>query len=202
MGVSTLRLLLASTHPRSACPPSMRGEPTPGLMMTERSSTKEAGRLSEPNTSSPPGRRSTMNGARDPPGSFPSGSARGPARRRELPRLPRARRRPRPPPPRRRITMRRKRRRSTMRRRNKCHDVPTTFDLQNIYQTKYILDENKSLSIHIPWCPVSTQLMAPHHHHHRHKTTDQVSPSLVSCDFHVGPRPQHLYQYSPCLFCD
>merc|ERR1712242_84813 len=33
-------------------------------------------------------------------------------------------------------------------------------------------------------------------------TTDQVSPSLVSCDFHVGPRPQHLYQYSPCLFCD
>merc|ERR1712061_931176 len=109
------------------------------------------------NTSSPPGRRSTMNGARDPPRSCPSGSVRGPARRRELPRLPRVRRRPRPPPP---------------RRRNKCHDVPTTFDLQNIYQTKYILDENKSLSIHIPWCPVSTQLMAPHHHHHRHKTTD------------------------------
>merc|ERR1711878_266617 len=146
----------------SVCTPSTRGEPTPDLTTTERSSTKEAGRLSEPNTSSPPGRRSTMNGARDPPGSCPSGAARGPARRRELPRLPRARRRPRLPPP---------RRRSTMRRRNKCHDVPTTSDLQNIYQTKYILDENKSLSIHIPWCPVSTQLMAPHHHHHRHKTT-------------------------------
>merc|ERR1719195_129892 len=113
------RLLLASTLPRSACTPSMRGEPIPGLTMTERSSTKEAGRLSEPNTSSLPGRRSTMNGARDPPRSCPSGSARGPARRREPPRLPRARRRPRPPPPRRRITMRRKRRRRTMRRRNK-----------------------------------------------------------------------------------
>merc|ERR1712079_358517 len=34
-----------------------------------------------------------MNGARDPPRSCPSGSARGPARRRELPRLPRAMRR-------------------------------------------------------------------------------------------------------------
>merc|ERR1712039_673345 len=101
--------------------------------------------------------------------------------RRERPRLPRARRRPRPPPPRRRITMRRKRRRSTMRRRNKCHDVPTTFDLQNIYQTKYILDENKSLSIHIPWCPVSTQLMAPHHHHHHHKTTDHLPGVSESC---------------------
>merc|ERR1712024_423696 len=81
------------------------------------------------------------------------------------------RRRPRPPPPRRRITMRRKRRRSTMRRRNKCHDVPTTFDLQNIYQTKYILDENKSLHSH---SLVSSQ-------HPAHDTTPPPSPSQDHC---------------------
>merc|ERR1712210_270569 len=56
----------------SACTPSMSAEPTPGPMTTGRRCTREAGKLSEPNTSRPPGRRSTTSGARGPPRSCPS----------------------------------------------------------------------------------------------------------------------------------
>merc|ERR1712168_376912 len=81
--VSTQRLLLASTHPRSVCTPSTRDVPTPEPTTTERSCTKAAGRSSEPKPWRPCGRTSTKTGPRDPRPVFPSGSASAPARRLE-----------------------------------------------------------------------------------------------------------------------
>merc|ERR1712156_785896 len=55
-------LSLANTHPRSACTPNTSVGLTPGPMRTGENFTKEAGKLSEQNTSKPSGRRNTMNG--------------------------------------------------------------------------------------------------------------------------------------------
>merc|ERR1711862_1090368 len=89
------------------------------FMMTERSCTRVAGKLSELNILKLPGRRSTMNGARDHPRSFPSGLVRDPARRRESLRLLRERREKRLPQLRRRNMMKRRKKRSMMRRKSK-----------------------------------------------------------------------------------
>merc|ERR1712156_1320504 len=97
----------------------MSVEQTPDLMMTERSCMRVAGKLSELNTLNLPGRRSMMNGARDHPRSFPSGSVRDPARRRENQRLLRERREKRLPQLRRRIMRKRKKRRSMMKKKSK-----------------------------------------------------------------------------------
>merc|ERR1712098_335175 len=67
---------------------STRGEPTPGPTTTGRSCTKVAGRSSGQRPLTLSGKRSTTNGPRGLPRSFPSGSERGPARRLENLNLP------------------------------------------------------------------------------------------------------------------
>merc|ERR1712080_390816 len=66
---------LVNTHPRFACTPNTSVELTPVPMRTEGSFTKEAGKLSEQNTSKPSGRRNTMNGCSAARPSCPRGSA-------------------------------------------------------------------------------------------------------------------------------
>merc|ERR1711983_381357 len=117
------------THQRSECTPSMSAELTPDLMMTERKCTRVAGKLSELNILKLPGRRSTMNGARDHTRSFPSGSVRDPARRRENLRLLRERRERRLLQLRRIMRKKRRRKRSMMKRRNK-HSKTNTIIVQ------------------------------------------------------------------------
>merc|ERR1712114_86253 len=127
--VLTQRPSLESTHQRSECTPSMSVEQTPDLMMTERKCMKVAGKLSELNTWRLHGRRSMMTGARDHPRSFPSGSVRDPARRRENPRLLRERREKRQLQLRRIMRKKRRRKRSMMKRRNK-HSKTNTIIVQ------------------------------------------------------------------------
>merc|ERR1719410_2660329 len=69
-----------------------------------------------------------MNGARDHPRSFPSGSVRDPARRRENQRLLRERREKRPPQLRRRNMMKRREKRLPQLRRRKR----SIFDINNL----------------------------------------------------------------------
>merc|ERR1712066_1147224 len=64
-----------------ACTPNTSAGPTPGPTKIGESFMKEAGKLSELNTSKLCGRRNTMNGCSAPRPNCPSGSARGPARR-------------------------------------------------------------------------------------------------------------------------
>merc|ERR1711937_889873 len=116
--VSTPKLLLASTHPRSGCTPSTRGEPTPGPTTTGRSCTKVAGRSSGQRPLTLSGKRSTTNGPRGLPRSLPSGSERGPARRLENLNLPKETRKEV------RRHLQRKRRRKRKKRRSKL--VPHT----------------------------------------------------------------------------
>merc|ERR1711976_154402 len=120
--VLTQRPSPASTHQRSECTPSMREELTPDPMMTERKCMKVDGKLSELNTLNLSGKRSTMNGARDHPRSFPSGSVRDPARRRESQRPQRVRKEKRQQL--RRPMKRRKKRRSMMKRKRRNKQQP------------------------------------------------------------------------------
>merc|ERR1712106_1296139 len=64
----------------------MSAELIPEPMTTGRSCMRVAGKSSEPNLSMPSGKRSTKNGPRGHQRNFPSGSARGQARRLEIPR--------------------------------------------------------------------------------------------------------------------
>merc|ERR1711976_803642 len=115
--VLTQRPSLESTHQRSECTPSMKEELTPDLMMTERKCMKVDGKLSELNTLNLSGKRSMVNGARDHPRSFPSGSVRDPARRRESQRPQRVRKEKRQLL--RRLMRRRKKKRSMMKRKRR-----------------------------------------------------------------------------------
>merc|ERR1711936_682273 len=157
--VLTPRPSLASTHPRSACTPSTSAEPTPGPTTTGRSFTRVAGRLSEPSTSSPPGRRSTTSSPRDPPRSCPSGLVRGPARRRETPRPQRVRRMLRLLQLTRSTMKRRRRmRRNMTRRKNKLFlyfNASMPFDLLGPSYS-YILDLEKLRNIP-DWLVVENQ---------------------------------------------
>merc|ERR1711976_1106173 len=120
--VLTQRPSPASTHQRSERTPSMREELTPDPMMTERKCMKVDGKLSELNTLSLSGKRSMMNGPRDHPRSFPSGSVRDPARRRESQRPQRVRKEKRQQL--RRPMMKKKRRRNMMRRKRRNKQEP------------------------------------------------------------------------------
>merc|ERR1712083_204620 len=77
----------------SACTPSMNAEQTQEPMMTGRSCTKEAGRLSEPSLLMLSGKRSMRNGPRGHQRSFPSGLVRGQARKLVMLRLLRVKKR-------------------------------------------------------------------------------------------------------------
>merc|ERR1712027_61158 len=152
--VLTQRPSLASTHQRSECTPSMREELTPDLMMTERKCMKVDGKLSELNTLNLSGRRSMMNGARDHPRGFPSGSVRDPVRRRESQRPQRVRREKRQQL--RRLMMRkRKKRRSMMKRKrrnklitNTLSSSITTTRLKNIPHPDWF-DRHSSADVHV-----------------------------------------------------
>merc|ERR1711970_869313 len=77
----------------SACTPSMNAELIPEPMKTGRSCTKVVGKFSDQNLSMPFGKRSTMNGPRDPQRNCPSGLERDQARKPEHPKLLKARKR-------------------------------------------------------------------------------------------------------------
>merc|ERR1719270_3316036 len=86
-----------------------------------------------------------MNGARDHPRSFPSGSVRDPARRRENQRLLRERRVKRLPQLRRRNMMKRRKKRSMMRRKSKQTIFDLQYSLTNIHSGLWIYISKKSL---------------------------------------------------------
>merc|ERR1711973_763796 len=71
-----MRLLLASTHQRLECIPSMRGEPTPELMMTEENCMREVGMFFTLSSWRRHGKRRWMNGLADQNLNFPSGLER------------------------------------------------------------------------------------------------------------------------------
>merc|ERR1712027_236703 len=152
--VLTQRPSLASTHQRSECTPSMREELTPDLMMTERKCMKVDGRLSELNTLNLSGKRSMMNGARDHPRSFLSGSVRDPARRRESQRPQRVRKEKRQQL--RRLMMRKRKKRRSMtkrKRRNKLTSNTlsssiTTTRLKNIPHPDWF-KRHSSADVHV-----------------------------------------------------
>merc|ERR1712215_57799 len=94
-------------------------EQTPEPMMTGRSCTKEAGRLSEPNLLMLSGKRSMRNGPRGHQRSFPSGLVRGQARRLGMLRLLRGRKRAVKKHLQKRNMMKKRRRRKKRRRKKK-----------------------------------------------------------------------------------
>merc|ERR1712027_43952 len=143
--VLTQRPSLASTHQRSECTPSMREELTPDLMMTERKCMKVDGKLSELNTLNLSGKRSMMNGARDHPRSFPSGSVRDPARRRESQRPQRVRREKRQQL--RKLMMRKRKRRNKL-TTNTLSSSITTSRLKNIPHPDWF-NRHSSADVHV-----------------------------------------------------
>merc|ERR1712025_634869 len=126
MGERQKAQLRAKVLKKGLDPEALTGKYPPKIRMyskyerrTDTRSYDDGKKLYELNILKLPGRRSTMNGARDHPRSFPSGSVRDPARRRESLRLLRERREKRLPQLRRRNMMKRRKKRSMMRRKSK-----------------------------------------------------------------------------------
>merc|ERR1712128_71783 len=111
----------------------MSAELIPEPMTTGRSCMRVAGKSSEPNLSMPSGKRSTKNGPRGHQRNFPSGSARGQARRLEIPRPQKARKKVAKKP-----LLQKKRKKK--RKKSKLYSLKTeaTFDLLNNNTILYV----------------------------------------------------------------
>merc|ERR1719446_563421 len=109
----------------------MNAEQTPEPMMTGRSCTKEAGRLSEQSLLMLTGKRSMRNGPRGHQRSFPSGLVRGQARKPVMLRLLRVRKRVvKKHQQMRKIMMKTKKKRKRKKRKSKSYALnKSTFDL-------------------------------------------------------------------------